>query len=507
MILDMDAPLALFSLLIDRVRRKPETTAVIYRDQAVSYAALATGALKLANALEKQGVMPGQRIGMGFHSSPLALMLLFALARLGACVVPLSLGRDEASRAEIARKFGVDMLIVENEKALMPGWPALQIHSVSISSQDVEQTKQLLEQQDASAHQGVAEMPWFVVLSSGSTGVPKGVALTQTQAWERIRQSLLPWTEATRVLPYDLAIGAGLFPALRALAAGGTVIITEDADFSGGFAEFATRHRATHVMSSPWMAAQLLAQLSSQTDAMPTVEYLWIAGGHCSRRVLEGLMERATPNVWVKYASAEIGVVAAGPAGELLGTPGLTGQLGAWVEADALDEAGNALPADSTGLLRFRGAGWPQTYADEQDNAENAFKEGWFYSKDYGRVLPDGRLVVEGRAEGLLNLAGIRIQAEYFEELLIARLGLRECALFVALRDDGSNVLVVAVNESDAQHAEAIKKMMLEHLDNLASDACRVFLVPVIPRTPLGKVARRQLQQNYLAFLKALGDV
>jgi long-chain acyl-CoA synthetase len=332
--------------------------------------------------------------------------------------------------------------------------------------------------------------------------VPKGVALTQKQAWVRIHHSLLPWTEATRVLPYDLAIGAGLFPALRTLAAGGTVIITEDADFKAGLAQFATRHRATHVMSSPWMAAQLLVQLSGKTNAMPTVEYLWIAGGHCARRVLEGLMECATPNVWVKYASAETGVVAAAPARELLTTPGLSGRIGDWIESSVISELGAPLPVGETGLLRFRAQGWPAAYATEEDNNEEAFRDGWYQSKDYGRVLPNGYLIIEGRAEGMVNVAGMRVQADYFEDLLCARLGLKECAVFSLLDADGDSKLAVAICEPDAGKREAVAPLLMAHFKSFTKDTCLVFVVPAIARTPMGKIARRQLQLQFSAFQK-----
>ncbi len=498
----MQSSRPLFALLAQRVRTKPHDCAVVYRNEDISYLALATGALKLVDALQAQGIGPGRKVGLAFASSPLALMLLFALARLGACVVPLSLGRDLAARAQIAQKFGVDLLIVENKDAHMPGWPLLQIDRVSIFPNDLRQTERLLAQDEAASYHALADMPWFVVLSSGSTGVPKGVALTQAQAWARIGQSLLPWTDSTRVLPYDLAIGAGLFPALRTLAAGGTVIITEDTDFKAGFALFATRHRATHVMSSPWMAAQLLEQLSEAKLAMPTVEYLWIAGGHCARRVLEGLMERATPNVWVKYASAETGVVAAAPARELLATPGLSGRLGSWIEADVVDEAGQALPVAQTGLLRFRAAGWPTAYAVAQDNEEAAFRDGWYHSKDYGRVLPNGYLIVEGRAEGLVNWAGMRVQAEYFEDLLCARLALKECAVFSLLNADGDSKLAVALLEQDAAKCEQVWPALMAHFSAVINDTCMVFVVPRIERTPMGKVARRQLQLQFSAFQK-----
>ncbi len=493
----MTSSLPLFSLLADRVRKKPDACAMVYRDQEISFLVLATGALKLAQVLQQQGVKAGSKMGWSFNTSPLAVMLLFAMARLGACVIPLSLGRDGASRAEIARKFGVELLVAENAASRLAGWPSLEIHKVSISVQEMQNTKQLLAEQGEQANSGLADLPWFVVLSSGSTGVPKGVALTQAQTWTRIEQSVLPWTEATRVLPYDLAIGAGLFPALRTLAAGGTVIITEDSDFKAGLAEFATRHRATHVMSSPWMAAQLLEQLGDRRAAMPTVEFLWIAGGHCARSVLEGLIERATPNVWVKYASAETGVVAAASAHELLSTPGLSGRIGDWIEAGVVNEAGEPLPEGSSGLLRFRALGWPEAYADAQDNAEGAFRGGWYQSKDYGRILPNGYLIVEGRIEGLVNVAGMRVQAEFFEELLTTRLALKECAVFSVLQADGSSKLAVAVSRADAAKRDDVAALLMEHFKELTRDVCLVFELPTLPRTPTGKISRRQLQQQF----------
>jgi acyl-coenzyme A synthetase/AMP-(fatty) acid ligase len=500
----METRRPLFALLADRVRGNADAVAVIYRGKEISYLTLATGALKLANALQAQGIKAGDRVGFAFSSSPLAIMLLFALARLGVCVVPLSLMRDASSRTEIAKKFELQLMIAEGANARLPALASLEVQSVTISTQDLAQTRELLTQVGAQDYQHLTSAPWFVVLSSGSTGVPKGVALTQAQAWVRIDQSTLSWNEHTRLLPYDLAIGAGLFPVLRTLHAGGTVIITEDSDFSGGFAEFATRHRATHVMSSPWMAAQLLEQLDDTPLQMPTVQYLWIAGGHCARHVLEGLLHKATPNVWVKYAAAETGVVASGRAEDLLQTPGLAGKIGDWIDAMVVDEAGHALAEGSVGLLRLRAPGWPEAYADAQDNAEGAFIDGWYTSKDYVQILPGRQLVVQGRAEGMVNVAGLRLPGEHFEELLMARLGLRECAVFSSLLPDGTNRLVVAVLREDMQHKEAVLELMKAQLDRALVAQLDVLAVSDIPRTPMGKVARRKLQEMHLADVKEL---
>lgn len=496
-------PQPLFALIADQARARPNEVAVVHGAQRISFLALATGSMKLAQALNEQGVMQGMRVGLSMQSSSMALMTLFALALRGACAVPLSLGRSAENRREIAAKYQVQWVLTDVPEGKLQGFSALELHSLQISSQDMNSTALLLSQPQTQHYGHLATQEWFVVLSSGSTGVPKGVALTQAQARTRVSQCMLEWNTQTRILPYEVAIGAGLFPALRALAAGGCMVVTGERDFENNFSQFVNEQGATHVMSSPWMAEQLLKQLEKTNAklAMPSVQYLWIAGGHCPRAVLEGLLERATPNVWMVYASAETGILAGAPARELLQQPGLTGYLGDWVEAEVLDEKGHAVDAkkasEEVGLMRFRAANWPQAYAHEADNADAPFAQGWYRSSDRGRIDVKRRVFVQGRSDGFVNVAGMRIDPYQIEPELVAKLGLEECAIFASLQADGTSVLTVAIRDTQQTKLEEIPPMLFELLQAPMALPVRIVTMPRLPRNSLGKIARQDLQKQF----------
>ena len=485
------------AILEHAVRQYPDAPAMVFQDAEVSYVTLAAAAHKLQQRFAAQGVGRGSRLGVTLAPSPVFLATLFALARLGACAVPLSAGRPLEQRLEMARKFDIQALIAEQAEQGFMGWPLIQVSDIGVGLEDFQAARAVQVRQAVEPKAELADLPWFVVLSSGTTDNPKGVALTQRQSLTRIRQSALVWNRQTRSIPYEMSIGAGLFPALRTLAVGGTVIVAQDSDFAGGFSSFVQRHQGTHLLLSPWMAAQLVAQLEGQRHAMPSLECLWISGGHCPREVLLALMERVTPHVWLKYASVETGIVAAIPAAQALQTPGLSAIVCDWVQAQVLDEDGAAVSQGQSGLLAFRAEGWPTGYWAEEDNQDQSFKDGWYRSKDYGRLGERGQLFVQGRAEGALNIAGIRVQPEYLEQLLCDKLGIGECAVLDVLLPDHAAALVVVVTQADAAKAVQIQTALAEQLGAMAKVNIRVKTIAQIPRIGLGKIARRALKVQF----------
>jgi acyl-CoA synthetase (AMP-forming)/AMP-acid ligase II len=479
------------ALLRQGAAQYPAATAVIHQNHAYSYLTLAVAAHHLQLQFAAQGIQRGMLVGITLPPSPVFLATIFALAAIGACALPLSPSRDPNQRIELANKFGIHRLVVNQHEQALEGWPALVLDNLHLDEQDLlsyQQSSSLVP--DAS----LADAAWFVVLSSGTTSNQKGVALTQTQSLTRIGQSALIWDRHTRTIPFEMSMGAGLFPALRTLAHGGTLLLMENADFDNNFADYVNRHQATHILLSPWMAAQLVQQLQGRKLAMPSLRYLWLGGGHCPQDVLSSLLERATPNVWVKYASVETGVIAAASASEALRTPGLSGKLGAWVEARTQQEDGTVLAAGQPGLLSFRSIGWPSRYQADADNASGSFSNGWYCTQDYGRLGPDGSVYVEGRAQGALNLGGIRIQPEFLEDAIAKQLKIIDCAAVDLRLTDGRSEIVIAVTAADASKSAHILALLAQELAASPLISKRVAVVPKILRSGMGKVARQQMR-------------
>ncbi len=469
----------------------PDKAAVIHQNSPTSYFTLAIAAHHLQKKFANQGIARGMVVGITLAPSPVFLATIFALAALGACAMPLSPSRTPAQRLELARKFGIQQLIVNQLDQALQGWPVLVLDNLHLEEKDLQSYQQSAA---LTPDTSLADAAWFVLLSSGTTSNQKGVALTQAQSLTRIGQSALVWDSNTRTIPFEMSMGAGLFPALRTLAHGGTLLLMENADFSTDFAGFVNQHQATHVLLSPWMAAQLVQQLEGRKLAMPTLAYLWLGGGHCPQDVLTSLLERATPNVWLKYASVETGVIAAIHASEALRTPGLSGKLGAWVEARTQHEDGAVLPAGQPGLLSFRSVGWPSRYMVDADNATGSFKDGWYCTHDYGRLGADRTVFVEGRAQGALNLGGIRIQPEFLEDVIAKQLKILDCAAIDLRLADGRSEIVVAITAADASKKAQILALLAQELAASSLIAKRVAVVPQIFRSGMGKIARQQMR-------------
>jgi acyl-coenzyme A synthetase/AMP-(fatty) acid ligase len=101
---------------------------------------------------------------------------------------------------------------------------------------------------------------------------------------------------------------------------------------------------------------------------------------------------------------------------------------------------------------------------------------------------------VEGRAEGALNLAGMRIQPENIEQVLAEKLGLLECAVFTLPQANGDDHLAVAITPGEAAKTSAIEALLPSLLGPAQGVRIRVVTVATIPRAGMGKIARRQLK-------------
>lgn len=481
----------LCSLLRQGVQLYPDKTAVLYQGAEYSYFTLALATHHLQRQFAAQGITRGTMVGITLPSSPVFLATVFALAALGACVLPLSPSRPPQQRAQLANKYRIQKLLVNHASQALEGLHVLVLADLNI---DAEEAQRFQQSAPAQPDASLADAPWFVALSSGTSESPKGVALTQAQSLIRVEQSLLTWDANTRTIPFDLSMGAGIFPALRTLAHGGTLLFIENADFDNDFASYVNRHQATHILLSPWMAAKLIQQLHGRKLAMPSLQYLWLGGGHCSSEVLQGLLDRATLNVWVKYASVETGVIAGVHAKDALLNPGLSGKLGPWVQARVQDVDGSVLAEGQSGLLSFRSAGWPSRYAVDEDNAAGAFSGGWYCSEDIGRLGADRSIYVEGRAGGALNFGGIRIQPEFVEEALAKQLNILDCAATEQRQADGNVHLIIAICAADSAKQAQILALLDQLLPSSQRIVKQVAVVAQILRTGMGKVARQQMR-------------
>jgi len=277
---------------------------------------------------------------------------------------------------------------------------------------------------------------------------------------------------------------------VRMLIMGGTIV----GHAPRGSETFALcrRHGVTHMISSPAIAAKLVSTVGEDAPQLPDTA-LYLGGGLVAPALRERLARRFTPRIGIIYGSTEAGEVAVAHPQDYAARPDTVGRPVPWLQLEIVDDDDRPLPADATGRVRMRGIGCVRSYNGE---TEGAFKDGWFYPGDLGRLTPEGLLAIEGRAVEVLNVGGTKVAPDIVENALGEHPSVAEAAAFMASDRGGRQWLLAAVVAREGFDQETVTRFARQKLGKLAP----ALIVPVerIPRTDMGKIKRMELSERFV---------
>jgi long-chain acyl-CoA synthetase len=364
-------------------------------------------------------------------------------------------------------------------------------------------------------HRGGAEDLALLVYTSGTTGVPRGVRLSHRALLANRRQTAAlrpaPVTAVDRVLLalplfHIFGLAAGF---LQVCWAGATAVLTERFDPTHT-AEMLVTHRVSGVAGVPSMFRALLDLPADELRAATAEVRLCTSGGApLPPRWLADFRDATGLWIFEGYGLSEGGPVVTTNGVNGVAKPGSVGRALPGVELRLVDAEGRPLdaadpdddeldpvsdPTHDTGLVALRGPNlfsgyWP-------DGAGGPDDEGWFRTADVGFLDADGDLHLVDRSSDLVIVNGFNVYPREVERVLGELTGVSEAAV-VGVPDDRTGEAVKAVLVR-AAGAELTEEEVREH--------CRVRLarfkaptviafVDALPRTPTGKVARRQVAQ------------
>lgn len=320
---------------------------------------------------------------------------------------------------------------------------------------------------------GVDDDVAVVLATSGSTGLPKGAeltaaALTASATASLARLGAIPGERWLCCLPVHHISGLGVL--VRSLLAGSTPVITDRADVGVLVREAAQPGSGCHYMSL------VPTQLRRLLDAgAPLSGFRGILLGGAA--VPPGLLDQA--------AAAGASVIT---------TYGMTETCGGCVyDGVPLDGVQVAAGADSR--IKISGPVLFSRYRLAPELTEAALQDGWFVTSDLGE-LDNGRLVVRGRADDVINSGGEKVVAGEVEHVLRGCPGVRDAVVVGTPDPDwGERVtaMIVAADEGDPPRLEEIRAYVRDRLPRYAAPQAMV-LVAELPMLQSGKPDRQLIR-------------
>ncbi|MER6874850.1 non-ribosomal peptide synthetase, partial [Amycolatopsis sp. NPDC000673] len=479
--------------------------AVLHRGRAMSYARLDLLADRLAARLAALGVA-GTVLGICAERSFALPLAILATLKAGAAYLPLDPGLPAERTAFMAADAGVRVLVARPEAARRLGMPA------GITVVDPDQAPEGAPPEPVRVPVSPDDLA-YVMYTSGSTGVPKGVAMPHGPV-----ASLVEWQrgdsaagETDRTLQFSAAgFDASFQEMFSTWSTGGCLVLVADEirRDSGRLLGFLTENRITRLFL-PFVALQALANAAHARDAYPTLLREVITAGEqlvvtpSLRRFFQQLRGTRLCN---QYGPSETHIVTST---RLAADPGSWPELppigrpidGARIEV--LDEHGAPLPPGTTGELHIGGPVLARGYLNRPRLSAERFVPdpsgppgGRAYrTGDLGQVDANGEVLFSGRADNQVKIRGHRVEPGEVEVAVKALAGLTD-AVVVAHRDPVAGVRLIAYVLAGDRAAPPdlraqLERKLPEHLVPVAFVA-----VPRFPLTANGKVDRRALAER-----------
>jgi amino acid adenylation domain-containing protein len=537
-------------LLAEAAARQPQRPAIASSECQLTYQELDELSNKVARALLRLGVAPGDRVGILAPKSAASVVALYGTLKAGACYVPLDPKAPAQRLSYVIQDSGTAVIVADESRvsqaaALLGNvpWPLGVVVAAPGRSERAGETDAALA--DTGLADGATVVPWtavtaepgeplaqdrsietdlaYILYTSGSTGIPKGVMISHRNSltfaeWAAAAAGL---SEEDRVCsPAPLHFDLSVFDVFSSCRAAACLAVLPDgsATFPVSIAQWLERERISVWYSVPSVLTLLACYGGLRQFDLSHLRTVIFAGEVFPPKHLARLMEELPhPRYLNWYGPTETNVCTAFevPADWAEAGPVPIGTACANIEVFAVTSDGRRVSRPGeTGELYVRGPSlmrgyWGQPAKTREVLVQSPFRpecdESVYRTGDLVSLDPAGNYIYVGRRDSMVKIRGYRVELGEVEAALYRHPAIREVAV-LPVPDEllGSRLRAIVIADDSGK---LVRQSVLDH--------CRQWLpsymVPdvlefreAMPRTSTGKVDRAGLASEQHARLRRL---
>lgn len=499
----------------------PEKLAIWCEGSTITYGQLASFVRQWTNALASQGVRRGEHIGVLLPNSIEFVALMLVATNLGVVLVPLNSSLPASAILRAFQASDVKHVVAKSDtlKILLSSgssdfsfvdglWLSLDGKLPHIISLD----NLLINVPTVSEPLFCAEDddPFILTLTSGSTGEPKPIILTQRTKFNRVAAAVQLYgiTESDRILAatplyHSLAERLVLIPLLT----GGTSILM--ARYSPSeWLRCVCEQEVSFTIAVSSQLRQIAEQITNNKTSINSLRCVVSSSAQIEPRLKADLLPKLHCQFHECYGASEIAIASNLDIGSAQTKLTSVGKAAPGVEIKILREDGSIAPTGEIGEIVCKTPMIFGGYYNRPDLTRESMWCDFFRTGDIGRMDEDGYLYYMGRIKDIIITGGINVYPKDIEAVLAEHLSILESAVFPLPDEKLGEIVAVAIVPRDPQDFD-LRQVRLHCGEFLADfqQPRRYYLMEELPKNGVGKIMKRSLIASYLSKKIAKGTM
>ena len=508
--------------LLDHAEREHGRREIVSRwadgsETRSDWAGIGRDARRLAQALERLGVRPGERVGTLAMNHAHHLAAWYGAIGMGGVIHTINPRLFDDQLVYIANHAEDRVLLYDRQfqplvDRLRDRWATIE-HYIVMDGEGEGSFRTLLEGEDGTYrwHEGPERDPCMLCYTSGTTGNPKGVLYTHRSslihALASIQPAILNFSPRAVVLPVVPMFHAAAWGMPFAGAAAGAKFVFSAVNDAAVLCDLMNRERVTHSAGVPTVWLTMFAHIDATGEAPRHLEQVIIGGSAAPRAMIARIMAMGAQvkHLWGMTETSPIGTAGTPPPewdamthDEQLDLVSKQGQVPFGIELRVIGDDGTEQPRDghSSGRLQVRGPWVVERYF--KGDAPVVDDQGWFDTGDVSVMHPDGTMQITDRAKDVIKSGGEWISSVELENAAVGCTGVAEAAAIGIAHpkwDERPLLLVVRKSGSTVSGADVRAHLAAVVAKWWLPDA--IEFVDELPHTATGKLLKTALRERY----------
>lgn len=494
--------------------KSPDREAIVDAQQRITYQVLKKETQQLAAALQRLSLKKGDKVISLLPNWHEFVVLFFALAKVGAILSPcnVALVKDEVN--ERMKELQPKVIFVADPAHLVwlkDSGVSCKVVTVRFEEDGYLSYEKLIAQENASlverADLNPAEDIFAIVYTSGSTGHPKGVELTQRNLFliaQKIGERLKCTGQDTFLVPLPCCHLFGIVTGiLLPFYFGGKIIITNKF-CPEMILDLIEHEKVTVLYGVPTMFIRELHEYSRHMTDVRSLRTGLIAGAMCDENLVRQIRTELHCDIMVAYGSTEsVGVSMTSFNDDVNTRVQTVGRPYDGVEAKVVDDQGEPVKAGEVGELLCKGIGVMKGYYQRpEETAKVLTSDGWLRTGDLAAIQTRGYIHIAGRKKDIIIRGGYNICPAEIEKVYYSHPSVLEISVIGSPHEElgQQTYAFILLKENSSETEESLRDYVKGKIAKYEIPD-RIILLDDMPKLDNGKINKKALEQIYLPKL------